>query len=346
MIAAMLGGGRDPCLTIGDDSFTTTRFEDLGSLDNIDKGSSSEEVGKSQGRRHKGQETSGEDSGEGSLSQTSSERNSTGYVSSVPLSDTTDTGDTVIFCGESGISGMGVGGVGRSVSNDGSLSAGSTSDRGSNSGSPSGAPLQNDRIPQSRVTSAMCEDTYHDGGTLRGHVTTAPPPPSSPLHQEASVSGLLLPQCQRSTSDMSQDNIVTDSSFSDCGSTGTSPEVHPVMCNGTPRNNGTCDHEPLTATSQQQQQAVNRRRHPAESNGVLPHVVNSAVSRSAQGNSSPTATGLHTSYVAPRVGAVTNTSSLRVNSVDTGSAQIPQDSGKPANSSSREPSSRIRHYKV
>lgn len=323
-------------MTVGDDSFTTTRFEDLGSLDNIDKGSSCEEVHNTQGRRHKGHETSGEDSGEGSLSHSSSERNSTGYVSSVPLSDTTDTDDTVIFCGESGISGMSVSGVGRSVSNEGSLSAGSRgADRGDNSGSLSVTP-QNIGIPQSRVTSSTCEDTCHDGGTGVSYVT---PSPSSPIHQEA-VSGFHLPQRQLATSERSQANLVTDSSC--VGRTEDSP-ISPVICNGSPRY----------MSGDLQGSQPSRRRHPAQSsNGVLPQ--SKMVSLTAQGNSASTA-GNHPSHVLAR-GQAHNlpgspggeiTSSSIANSVDTSSAQLPQDAGIPANSSSsREPLSRERHYKV
>lgn len=348
----MLGGGRDQCLTIGDESFSTTRCEDLGSLDNIDRGSSCEEVRHTQGCRKKGQETSGEDSGEGSLSQSGSERNSTGYVSSAPLSDTTDTGDTVIFCGESGISGMSIGG-GRSVSNEGPLPSGNCGEKGGNQRnvSPSSVSQQSYNIPQSRVTSLECEDTYHDGGThASGIQASAARTPSTSLshmsssstHKDApcTVSGILLPQLQHATSEFSQANLVTDSHSS--GRTVDPPT--PVICNGSPHYAG-CEPQPQHS----------RRRHPAESsNGVLPHSrmanlynSNNAVSRSAQGNPS-SLVGNHLTHLSREITSPyhgENTSSFIANSVDTSCARVPQDAGLPANSLSRDPLSQ-KHYRV
>lgn len=328
----MLNGGRDQCLTIGDDSFTTTGYEDHDSLDNIDKGSSSEDLKGSQGKRKKCQETSGEDSGEGSLSHSSSERNSTGYVSSVPLSDTTDTGDTVVFCGESGISGMSVGGSGQwSASNEGPLSAaGISGERGGNPScttSPSVSP-QNHEIPQSRVTSSSCEDTCHDGGTC-GHrsvdvaVPASTPPPSlSSSGQETlyTGSGIVLPHFQPSTSQFSQANLVNNDSSYGSGYT----PVAPVMCNGSPCYNGNLNSEEIQPQLPQSQ----RRRHPAESsNGVLPQfrTTNNTVGTPAQENPLSHA-GNHISHVLSRgVNSPREyTSSLLANSDDTSCARKPQ----------------------
>ncbi|KAL4216421.1 hypothetical protein ACF0H5_024146 [Mactra antiquata] len=115
LIAAMLAGSCEQCLTanVGEESFTTSRYEDLGSLDNIDTGSSEDGIHKIHKKCDKEHGNSADDSGEGSLtasgegSLTVSDRSSSEYGSSMPRSemtdlprsDTTDTGDTVVYAG-------------------------------------------------------------------------------------------------------------------------------------------------------------------------------------------------------------------------------------------------------
>ncbi|KAH3875517.1 hypothetical protein DPMN_038785 [Dreissena polymorpha] len=105
LIAEMLSGSpRTSCLpvTMGDERFTRSHCEDSGSLDNIDN-SSTEGVLQDAPQEVLCGERAELDSGEGSWSYSSSDRNSTGYINSVPHSDMIDAGESVVFCGDSGV---------------------------------------------------------------------------------------------------------------------------------------------------------------------------------------------------------------------------------------------------
>ena len=111
----MIGGGQKepPCLSgrVTEDSFTRGRYEDLGSLDDIDR--SQEDISivtvkNSQGEIHtdgkRSQDDGESDESSSSLSASGVEGNTdsldcVGNWRSIPHSDTTDTGDTVIFRG-------------------------------------------------------------------------------------------------------------------------------------------------------------------------------------------------------------------------------------------------------
>lgn len=100
----MMGGGqKDPtCLSgqVTEDSFTRGRYEDLGSLDDIDR--SEEDVSNTVGKIS--QDDIASDNSSSSLSASCEEGTSDSLDCvknrrSLPRSDTTDTGDTVIFRG-------------------------------------------------------------------------------------------------------------------------------------------------------------------------------------------------------------------------------------------------------
>ncbi|XP_060582586.1 protogenin-like isoform X2 [Ruditapes philippinarum] len=232
LLAAMMSGGHEPCMAhVEEEGFPTSRSEDFGSLDNIDTGSSEDVIHKISGKEL---ENSGEDSGEGSL--TASNRTSSEYGSSIPRSDTTDTGDTVVHCGSSSRHDTGLGGelyTGERDRND--------------------LPIN---IPQS---SPMCEDTCHDGGT------------SLNVQESRAVSGSVLPHDGDVTVSFSPPTIATSNSLSQAiRKTDTSGAGEPcqvarnehdtavpqVICNGSPPG--------ISAQSE-------RRRHPA-SNGVPPQM--------------------------------------------------------------------------
>lgn len=115
LIAAMIGGGHkdQPCLTgqVGEDSFTRGRYEDLGSLDDIDR--SQEDISNTTSKISQGeiqndgknsQDESRDYGSSSSLSASGGEGNTDSLDCvrnrrSIPRSETTDTGDTVIFRG-------------------------------------------------------------------------------------------------------------------------------------------------------------------------------------------------------------------------------------------------------
>ncbi|XP_045184740.2 protogenin B-like isoform X2 [Mercenaria mercenaria] len=239
LIAAMLAGSHEPCMmaNVAEESFSTSRYEDLGSLDNIDMGSSEDVIHKTSGKEL---ENSGDDSGEGSL--TASNRTSSEYGSSIPRSDTTDTGDTVVHCGSSSRHDTGIGGeLYTSVKDRNDL------------------PID---IPQSSTT---CEDTCHDGGT------------SLNVQESRAVSGSVLPHDGEDTVMYSPPTIATSNSLSQAiRKTDNSGAGEPrratrnasdvaapqVICNGSSPE--------LSAQSE-------RRRHPATSNGVPPQMYTPSV---------------------------------------------------------------------
>lgn len=250
----MLAGNRERCLTtdVEVESFTTSRHDDLGSLDNIDMGSSEDGIHKTTGKEP---ENSGEDSGEGSL--TASDRTSSEYGSSIPRSDTTDTGDTVVFCGSS------------SRRQDTGMGGGLYTKDGIGEGND----MPVDDIPQS---SPSCEDTCHEGGVQLQ-------PSSLNVQESCRVSGSVLPQDVGGTEMFSAPNNSTSFSLSQAtimtdniGASETLPaatrkecdgDTPPVICNGSSPGEST----------------QSRRRHPATSNGVLPQMLMNGYPASTNG---------------------------------------------------------------
>lgn len=228
----MLAGSREPCMMadVADDSYTRSRYEDLGSLDNIDMGSSEDVVLKTSGKEP---EISGEDSGEGSL--TASNRTSSEYGSSIPRSDTTDTGDTVVYCG--------------SQNRDTGISCEPyTSVRDRND-----LPID---IPQSSPT---CEDTRHAGGTS--------------VQESRTVSGSVLPHDGDGTVMFSSPTIATSTSLSQAiRKTDNSRAGEPCRVTRNTSDDGVvpqviCNGSPPSVSSQSE-----RRRHMATVNGVPPQM--------------------------------------------------------------------------
>ena len=171
LIASMLNGGGDHCLTShmggshGDDSdgfpvMTTTRHEDLGSLDDIDHSSCEDVLGQYRGRVNSqghGADLSAPDSGYDGNGNGSVD---VGDLNSVPQSDMAETADAVV-CVTSETSECRQ----ESRHSHGNISPSLEEEEGRQS------PLvvvSGIEIPQSAsCSSSSCEDTCHDGGTGR-----------------------------------------------------------------------------------------------------------------------------------------------------------------------------------